>query len=359
MAAVAYKCETEPGLHAQFYIFCKIRINLMSIILKNTVIEYPVFLAPMAGITDYAFRKICRHFGASFTFTEMISANAIHYNDKKTALLAKLYEDEHPIGVQIFGSDPDIMAEAAYKIANSCYHGCESRILPAAIDINMGCPVKKVVSNNEGSALMKFPERIFKIVDAVARSVDIPITVKMRAGWDKDSLNAPECASAAESAGASLVCVHGRTREQMYSPPVNFEIIKRVKETVKIPVIGNGGIYTAEDALRMMQETGCDGVAIARGARGDPQIFSKIIAKIKGEEYRTPTNEEILNTAIAHLELLAKNKGEEVAYREARGQLIWYVKGLRGAAYFREKINSAKTKAEIIALIEKIKEENS
>lgn len=330
----------------------------MAITLKNTVIEHPVFLAPMAGVSDHAFRTICRSFGANLTFTEMISANAIHYNDLKTAALAKLYEDDEPIAVQIFGAEADILSEAAYKIAEGCYHGCESHILPAAIDINMGCPVKKVVSNGEGSALMKDPEKIRKIVAAVRAAVDIPVTVKIRAGWDSAHLSAPECALAAEDGGASLVCVHGRTREQMYAPPVDLEIIKKVKEAVKIPVIGNGGINCAADAIKMMRETLCDGVAVARGARGNPQIFSEILSAMSGKEYTPPTNGEILDTAVRHLELLTNNKGEEVACREARGHLIWYVRGFRGASSFREKINRAESKDELIALIEKIKEEN-
>lgn len=331
----------------------------MAIVLKDTVIKYPVFLSPMAGVSDYPFRSLCRLHGAFFTCTEMISARAIQYGDIKTALLAKLYPDEKPIAMQLFGSEPDILAKAAYKIASCSYRGYESAILPAAIDINMGCPVKKVVNNGEGSALMRDPDIIYKIVKAVCSASDIPVTVKMRAGWDASHLNAPECALAAESAGAALVCVHGRTREQMYSPPVNLDIIKAVKKAVKIPVIGNGGIYDPDDAVKMMRETSCDGVAIARGARGNPRIFAQIIAKMKGETPYYPTAGEILDDAVRHLCLLIENKGEPSALKEARGHLIWYVKGMRGASLFREEINRARDKQRFFDLIEKIREENT
>ena len=324
--------------------------------LNGKTIEYPVFLAPMAGVTDYAFRRICRLYGASLTVTEMVSAKAIYYNDLKTASLARLHEDDAPCAIQLFGSEPDILAYAAEKVASGSYTGCKSAAAPIAIDINMGCPVKKVVSNKEGSYLMKDPDKIYAIVKAVASVIDIPVTVKIRSGWDSSSLNAPVCAKAAEEGGAALICVHGRTREQMYSPPVDLETIKKVKDTVSIPVIGNGGINAPEDAEKMLKETGCDGVALARGARGNPHLFSQIISVMKGEPYQTPSDLELLELAKLHLTYLVQDKGEEVACREARGHLIWYARGIRGASLFRNRINSAESAHQMLSIIEQLQE---
>ncbi len=329
----------------------------MAIILGEKTIEYPVILAPMAGVTDRAFRRLCTLHGAAMTVTEMISAKAIYYNDMKTATLARIFADEPMTAVQIFGSEPEIMAYAAEKLATNSYKGCVSELTPLAIDINMGCPVKKVVSNGEGSSLMKNPDLIYKIVKTVKASVSIPVTVKIRAGWDSSALNAPECAKAAEEGGALLICVHGRTREQMYLPPVDLDIIKAVKESVKIPVIGNGGINTPEDAIIMMNKTGCDGVALARGARGNPSLFSQVISLMRGEAYTQPTNEELLSLAKLHLEFLKEDKGEAIAVREARGHLIHYARGFRGASAFRNAVNSAESTDILFELIENLKKE--
>ena len=316
----------------------------------------PLILAPMAGVSDCAFRRICREHGASLTVTEMISAKAIHYNDIKTAALARIRQDEYPCALQIFGSEPDIMAEAAYRITERSYRGCVSESAPYAIDINMGCPVKKVVSNGEGSALMKDPELIFRIVKAVSEAVGIPVSVKIRAGWDGSHKNAPECAKAAESGGASMICVHGRTRDQMYFPPVDREVIAAVKKAVSLPVIANGGINNAKDALDMLRETGCDGLALARGVRGNPWLFEEINAALKGEKYAPPDEMTRLDTAKYHLSLLKEDKGETSAVLEGRGALIWYVHGMRGAAKFRLDINQAGSTGEMIGLIDKMKD---
>lgn len=327
----------------------------MAIKIRNTQIEYPVFLAPMAGVSDYAFRKLCYLHGASLAVTEMVSAKAIYYNDLKTARLAYIHDDECLTAVQIFGSEPEIMAYAASRLESNSYKGCVSRVRPSMIDINMGCPVKKVVSNKEGSYLMKDPSRIYDIVKAVRSAVSIPVTVKMRAGWDENSLNAPECAIAAQEGGADLICIHGRTREQMYLPPVNLDIIGKVKRAVSIPVIGNGGINTPEDAMHMMQVTGCDGVALARGARGNPHLFSQIISLMKGEDYSAPSNSQLLELSELHLSLLLEDKGEEVAVREARSHLIWYARGFRGAGEFRSRVNCAQSSQELFSLINDLK----
>ena len=314
--------------------------------------RFPLILAPMAGYTDGAFRRLCREHGADLTVTEMISAKAVHYNDKKTAALARISGSEVPCLIQIFGSEPDIMAESAKRLADLTYTACETEIPPSGIDINMGCPVRKVVASGDGSALMKDPGLIHAIVDSVSKAVDIPVSVKIRTGFDGEHVNAVECAKAAEAGGASFICVHGRTREQMYSPPVDRETIAKVKESVRIPVIANGGIFCAADALSMIRETGCDGLAVARGALGNPFIFEEIASTISGKEYIPPSDEERLLTAAYHLKLLIADKGEREAALQARSQLIWYTKGMRGAVAFRGTINRCAGTAEMFALID-------
>ena len=250
----------------------------------NITLPHGLALAPLAGVSDRAFRRVCRACGADLTVSEMVSAKALCYEQRKKDLktrsvsghLASVMKDELPMAVQIFGSEPDFMAEAARMIEANQYLGCESEVPPSAIDINMGCPVKKVTGNGEGSALLKNPALIGEIVTAVVKAVKIPVTVKIRAGWDKDSINAPEVAKIIEASGASMICVHARTREQMYEPGVDRSVIAAVKNAVSIPVLGNGDIYTAADALSMMAETGCDGGMIARGAMGNPWVFSEI-----------------------------------------------------------------------------------
>lgn len=302
----------------------------------NTRIENGLVLAPMAGITDISFRTICREFGASLTVSEMISAKGVYYNDKKTAALAASDKSEGAYSIQIFGSDPDIMLYSALKL---------SEITPNVkfIDINMGCPMPKITGNGDGSALMKDPMLAGRIVSVLATKCGLPVTVKMRTGWDKDNINAPYLAGICEQNGASMICVHGRTRDQLYRPPVDYNTISEVKKTVNIPVVANGGIYSAEDALKMLETTKCDGIAIAQGAMGNPWIFKEVACALNGKSYSLPEREEILSLAFEHVKSLCKDKGEYIGVREARKHLGWYIKGMPGAADARAKINQAET----------------
>ncbi len=331
----------------------------MAFQIGNVTLRHGLLLAPMAGVTDYAFRALCIACGAEYTVSEMVSAKAMHYRDEKTALLARIRREELPMAVQLFGSEPAILSEAAVLLTEGSYRGCISESPPSAIDLNMGCPVRKVVSNGEGSALMKDPHKIYDIVRAVCRATALPVTVKIRAGWDAAHKNAVEVALAAEEAGAAALTVHGRTREQLYRPPVDYEIIARVKDALYIPVIANGGIFSAEDALRVRRITGCDGLMIARGAEGNPMIFSEIRAALEGKSYQNPSSHELLCIARKHVELLCRDKGENVGVREARKHLAWYVRGLRGAAAFRGKINSAATAEALFELLSLIEEEQT
>ena len=323
-------------------------------------------LAPMAGATDYAFRSICKDFGAEYLVSEMVCAKALCYEQKikkslsafpsKTAPLAAIREGELPMAVQIFGSEPEFMAEAARMIAENSYRGTSSALSPSAIDINMGCPVHKVVSNGEGSALLKNPELAEKIVRAVVDAVDIPVTVKIRTGWDARTINAVEMAKRLESAGASLICVHGRTREQQYAPYADWTQIARVKEALSIPVIGNGDIFEPSDALKMIKETGCDGVMIGRGALGNPWIFENVINLLEGrDERKIPVNETI-DVALRHLHLLVEFKGERAGIAESRKHLGWYMKGIRGASELRNRINTAEDLDELTEILLSLKE---
>lgn len=330
----------------------------MSLKIGNTTLKHGIILAPLAGVADYAFRRICRSHGAELTVSEMISAKAICYGDKKTPLLAKITEYETPEAIQLFGSDPVFMAAAARRVAAGEF---SPHFLPAAIDINCGCPVNKIVSNGEGSSLMRTPELVGDIVSAVKAAVsevsDIPVTVKIRAGWDENSINAPQVARIAEEAGAALIAVHGRTRSQMYSGKADRGVIKAVKDSVKVPVIANGDIYSAEDAVSILTETGCDGIMVARGALGNPYIFEEITAVFEGREFIPPTITEMIDTALEHLSYIIEDKGEHIGILQARKHLSWYIKGMRGSARLRDEVNRTENFDGVKVLMERLRSE--
>ncbi len=318
----------------------------MSLKIGTHVLNHGLMLAPMAGVTDTVFRLLCRRMGAEYTVSEMVCAKALCYEQEAkkqsaptaTARLARVTAAETPMAVQIFGSDPEFMARAAKMIAEGSYRGCLSEAPPAAIDINMGCPVRKITSNGEGSALMRDIPLAERIVRAVVGAADIPVTVKIRAGWDSQSVNAPELAKAAEAAGASLVCVHARTKEQLYTPGIDLSVIEKVKNAVKIPVVGNGDICSARDALHMLDRTGCDGVMIGRGAEGNPWIFAETAALLEGREYVPPTIEEKIAVALEQLDGMLADKGERVGLAEAKKHMARYTAGMKASAEARRDI---------------------
>lgn len=286
----------------------------------------------MAGVSDMAFRIICKRFGADVLTTEMISSRGMYYKDKKTAELLAFGDKEHPIGVQIFGSEPDIMAHAA---AEAC------GVRPDFIDINMGCPMPKIVNNGDGCALMKDPEKAGNIILAVAKASDVPVTVKFRSGYDSDCINAVDFAVRCAFCGASAVTVHARTRAQLYSGKADWQIIKNVKKAVDIYVYGNGDVFSPEDAVRMLEQTGCDGVAVGRGAMGNPFIFAQIREYINTGSYRKYSVKERLDVALEHIRLMCRFKGERIAVLESRKHLAWYMKGMPSSAEYKNKINAA------------------
>ncbi|WHH57640.1 tRNA dihydrouridine synthase DusB [Petroclostridium sp. X23] len=309
----------------------------------NVKLQNNVFLAPMAGVTDLPFRLLCKEQGCGLVYTEMVSAKGLYYQDKKTEVLLQIDDREKPVAVQIFGSDPDIMA----RIANDAVSTGAS-----IIDINMGCPTPKIIKNGEGSALMTNPALVGRIVKTVSGAVGLPVTVKIRKGWDANTVNAVEIAAIAEENGAKAVTVHGRTREQFYSGNADWDIIKKVKERVSIPVIGNGDISNPEDAKKILLHTGCDGIMIGRGAQGNPWIFSRAIHYLKtGELLPEPSAEQKIQKAIENVRLLVKYKGEYVGIREARKHVAWYIKGLRNGSRVKEAVNKIVTVDEMETLL--------
>ncbi|MCX7772899.1 MAG: tRNA dihydrouridine synthase DusB [Clostridia bacterium] len=303
-----------------------------------------IFLAPMAGVTDLPFRLLCKEQGASLVYTEMISAKAMHYNDEETMSLSETRPEEEPVAAQIFGSEPEIMAEAAQRLSH--------RKDISLIDINMGCPAPKIVKNGEGSALMKKPELVRRIVREVVRSSAKPVTVKIRKGWDDTTVNAVEIAQICEEEGASAVTVHGRTREQYYSGHADLAIIKEVKKALRIPVIGNGDIKKPEDARIMFDVTGCDAVMIGRGAQGNPWIFSNVNAHLGNGHYSVSINKENLyNTIKRHYDLMEEIKGEHKASLEMRKHIGWYLHGLPESAKVRSLIFQTKGKKDAIKIL--------
>lgn len=320
-------------------------MNIGSITLPN-----PLILAPMAGVTDLAFRTICRELGAGYTVTEMISAKALCFQDKKTLRLMELGQDEHPAAVQLFGSDIDCMAQAAAKVMRLAQPDC--------IDINMGCPVPKVANNGDGSALMKDPEKAMSIVEAVRREAGVPVTVKTRKGWDKGSVNAVEFAQAMEAAGAAAITIHGRTKTQMYAGRADWDIIRQVKQAVSIPVIANGDIFEPEDAAHILRYTGADGAMIGRGAFGNPWLFQRGLAAIRGEEIPPlPPLRERMAVALRQMELARDQKGEKIACLEARKQYAWYLRGVAHSGYWKDQISHISTMEDIYRITEGIRRE--
>ena len=314
----------------------------------NVEIKNNVVLAPMAGVTDLPFRLLCKEMGCGLVYTEMVSAKAIMYNNKNTEALLKVTPQENPIAVQLFGSEPAVMSEIAKRMEERPFD---------IIDVNMGCPVPKVVNNGEGSALLKNPKLVGEIVEAMAKAVKKPVTVKIRAGFDETSINAPQIAHVIQESGGAAVAVHARTRQQYYSGHADWDVISRVKEAVSIPVIGNGDILCGEDAVKMFEQTKCDAVMIGRGAQGNPWIFKQINDYMtNGTEFTKPSANEVCDMIMRHAGILIEAKGEYTGIREMRKHFAWYTAGMKHAAVLRNEVNHVEHIEQLEELVNKMRD---
>ncbi|ALB48508.1 MULTISPECIES: tRNA dihydrouridine synthase DusB [Clostridium] len=316
----------------------------------NLTFENNIFLAPMAGVTDISFRGLCKEMGCGLVYTEMVSAKALYYGSENTQTLLRIADEEKPVAAQIFGREPDVMARICEEYLNNREDIC-------IIDINMGCPAPKIVKNGEGSALMKEPELAYDIVRTIKKVSTKPVTVKFRKGFDEDNINAVEFAKGMEQAGADAIAVHGRTRKQMYQGKADWDIIKRVKDSVSIPVIGNGDVFSPEDAIRMKRTTNCDGIMIARGSQGNPWIFRQINNLLNGEVIQEVSDNEKIEMCIRHYELAIKYDGEFKAIREMRKHASWYIKGLPRCTELKNKINTINDSEKVIEALRKYQDE--
>lgn len=311
-------------------------------------IKHGLYLGPMAGVTDMVYRQLCQEQGCDVTYTEMVSAKAIYYKNKKTKTLMEIADAEYNVGVQLFGREPELMADMVKVIDHEQI---------ASFDVNMGCPVPKVVNNGEGSALMKEPLLIGQIVESMVKATEKPVTIKIRAGFDSDHLNAPEIAKIAQESGAAHVAIHGRTREQYYSGKANWEIIRLAKEGVSIPIIGNGDVTDGQSLKAMLKETGCDGAMIGRAAMGNPWLFKELVCALEDKPYQSPSHDEIIDMVSRHGHMLVDHKGEYIAMREMRKHVSWYTRGLKNATKLRNDINSVETLDDLIHLISAFRED--
>lgn len=315
----------------------------MNLKIGNVLVQGNLALGPMAGVTDLPFRMLCKEQGADLIYTEMVSAKGIYYNNKNTAPLLEVDEKERPVALQLFGADPEIMGAMAAKIEERNFD---------ILDINMGCPVPKVVNNGEGSALLKNPELAGKVVESIAKSIKKPVTVKFRIGFAGDDVDIIDFAKRMEASGASAIAVHGRTRAQYYSGEANWDAIRDIKQVVKIPVIGNGDVFTPEDAKALMEHTGCDGIMLARGVRGNPWLFAQVKEYLKtGEKLPKPTSEELVEMILRHGRLQVEFKGEYIGIREMRKHVAWYTTGYKNSAKLRGRVNEIETYVDLEKLM--------
>lgn len=317
--------------------------------IRDLTFDNNIFLAPMAGVTDISFRGLCKEMGCGLVYTEMVSAKALYYGSENTQTLLRIADEEKPVAVQIFGREPEIMAEVCERYFNDRDDIC-------IIDINMGCPAPKIIKNGEGSALMKEPELAYEIVKAIKNVSKKPVTVKFRKGFDDSNINAVEFAIGMEQAGVDAIAIHGRTTKQMYQGAADWEIIKKIKDNVSIPVIGNGDVFTPQDAIKMKQMTNCDGIMVARGSQGNPWIFKQIRNALNGEPIQEISNREKVDMCLRHYELAIKYDGEYKAIREMRKHASWYIKGLPRCTEIKNEINLLDDSKEVIEVLKKYKE---